>query len=73
MGNTADVRHCVCGTAHGIAMFLASALNRESHSRKYKKWRVILGGIHLLRALARNMAPMTNIEYGTARKYKKSD
>ena len=53
------------------AMFLASALNRGIPieiikegipPRKYLKMVLISGGMSLFRALAKNMAPMTNAD-----------
>ena len=49
------------------AMFLASALNRSTSLRKYSKWLVIPGEMLLFKALARNMAPMTNHRASTLR------
>ena len=53
--------HVVLRTA---AMFLASALNRGSHSPEILKKETNTGGgeILLFRALANNMAPMTNAD-----------
>ena len=44
------------------AMFLASALNKGNHPWKYLKMVLIPGEILLFRALAKNMAPMTNAD-----------